>query len=310
MGRPGNASSTTKDGFLKNYILACCSAAVAETVTFPLDITKTRLQIQGEHARNNHSSASTKAYRGTFRTMLGIMREEGLGKLFQGLQPAILRHVIYTGCRMQFYEELRRQNRKRTGEEAFPVWKAIVCGMASGGGAQFLASPTDLVKVQMQMEGRRMLEGHKKRFNGTVHAFSLIVRERGVVGLWKGWFPNCQRAAFVNLGDLTTYDSVKHFLLWNFGMDDNYVTHTLSSVCSGFVAATMGTPWDVVKTRVMNDPGGYKGSFDCFKSAVANEGVMSLYKGFFPTWARMAPWSLTFWLVYEQLRVLASSSSF
>ena len=40
-------------------------------VTFPLDITKTRLQIQGEHA-----SATTKirrrAYRGMFKTAAGI----------------------------------------------------------------------------------------------------------------------------------------------------------------------------------------------------------------------------------------------
>lgn len=31
--------------------------------------------------------------------------------------------------------------------------------MLGGAIAQFLASPTDLVKVQMQMEGRRRLEG-------------------------------------------------------------------------------------------------------------------------------------------------------
>jgi len=310
MGRPGGLSTNSNDSFVKNYTLACCSAAVAETATFPLDITKTRLQIQGEHASRHHGIKATALHRGTFKTMIGIVREEGLRKLFQGLQPAILRHVIYTGCRMQFYEELRRTNKRRTGEEVFPVWKAVVCGMASGAAAQFLASPTDLVKVQMQMEGRRCLEGYAKRFNGTLHAFTCIVRERGVRGLWKGWVPNCQRAALVNLGDLTTYDSVKHFILRNFRKHDDFITHGMASVCSGLVAATMGTPADVVKTRVMNEPGLYKGSVDCFLKAVQNEGFLSLYKGFFPTWARMAPWSLTFWLVYEQVRALSSSSSF
>ena len=41
--------------------------------------------------------------------------------------------------------------------------KAIPTGMISGAAAQFLASPTDLVKVQMQMEGKRQLEGLKPR---------------------------------------------------------------------------------------------------------------------------------------------------
>lgn len=37
-------------------------------------------------------------------------------------------------------------------------------GVVSGGLGQFLASPTDLVKVQMQMEGRRRLEGKPPRW--------------------------------------------------------------------------------------------------------------------------------------------------
>jgi len=42
--------------------------------------------------------------------------------------------------------------------------KAIPTGMISGAAAQFLASPTDLVKVQMQTEGKRLLEGKKPRW--------------------------------------------------------------------------------------------------------------------------------------------------
>ena len=37
--------------------------------------------------------------------------------------------------------------------------KAVVSGLMAGAGAQFIASPTDLAKVRMQMEGRRRLEG-------------------------------------------------------------------------------------------------------------------------------------------------------
>lgn len=42
--------------------------------------------------------------------------------------------------------------------------KAAFAGMVSGALGQFLASPTDLVKVQMQMEGRRRLEGKPPRY--------------------------------------------------------------------------------------------------------------------------------------------------
>ena len=39
-----------------------------------------------------------------------------------------------------------------------------MAGMASGAIGQLIASPTDLVKVQMQMEGRRILEGKPPRY--------------------------------------------------------------------------------------------------------------------------------------------------
>ena len=43
------------------------------------------------------------------------------------------------------------------------VRKAVLSGLSAGAMAQFLASPTDLVKVQMQMEGRRRLDGKPPR---------------------------------------------------------------------------------------------------------------------------------------------------
>ena len=41
--------------------------------------------------------------------------------------------------------------------------KAVPTGMIAGAMGQFLASPTDLVKVRLQMEGRRVLDGCKPR---------------------------------------------------------------------------------------------------------------------------------------------------
>ncbi|XP_071404327.1 mitochondrial uncoupling protein 4 isoform X2 [Pithys albifrons albifrons] len=215
------------------FALSACAAAVAELVTFPLDLTKTRLQIQGEAAiRRDGAAAGQEApYRGMLRTAAGIVREEGLGKLWQGATPAVYRHIVYSGVRMVAYEHLRDSVLRRAEDKTFPLWKAVVGGMSAGAIGQFFASPTDLVKVQMQMEGKRKLEGKPLRFRGVHHAFLKILSEGGIRGLWAGWVPNVQRAALVNMGDLTTYDSVKHFLLLNTSLVDNSVTHSASSIC-------------------------------------------------------------------------------
>ncbi|XP_014674007.1 PREDICTED: mitochondrial uncoupling protein 4-like [Priapulus caudatus] len=183
------------------YILSAAAATVAETATYPLDLTKTRLQIQGEIAHHHHHGVATDTvpHKGMVRTALGIVKEEGLHKLWQGVTPAIYRHLVYTGCRMTFYEKIREVLGKND-DGTFSFWKAVTGGVVAGGAAQFIASPTDLVKVQMQMEGRRRLEGKPLRVKGVADALKNIVRESGVRGLWKGWAPNVQRAALVNLG--------------------------------------------------------------------------------------------------------------
>ncbi|XP_070581109.1 mitochondrial uncoupling protein 4-like [Ptychodera flava] len=300
------------------YVLSSCAATIAELVTFPLDLTKTRLQTQGEAAAlTNNGTPQNTAYRGMVRTAIGVVEEEGLFKLWQGITPAIYRHIVYTGVRMGSYEYIRDNVFGKREDGTFEVWKAVLCGMTAGGLGQFIASPADLVKVQMQMEGRRRLEGKPPRIKSAGKAFRLILKQGGVRALWKGWVPNVQRAALVNLGDLTTYDSVKHRILKHTSLKDNWVVHSMSSGCAGLVAASMSTPADVIKTRVMNQPTDkhgrgllYKNSIDCLLQAVKKEGFFSLYKGFLPTWARMAPWSLTFWLSYEEIRSLVGARSF
>ncbi|XP_058410188.1 mitochondrial uncoupling protein 4 isoform X4 [Diceros bicornis minor] len=189
------------------FLLSGCAATVAELATFPLDLTKTRLQMQGEAAlaRLGDSARESAPYRGMVRTALGIVQEEGFLKLWQGVTPAIYRHIVYSGGRMVTYEHLREVVFGKTEDKHYPLWKSVIGGMMAGVVGQFLANPTDLVKVQMQMEGKRKLEGKPLRFRGVHHAFAKILAEGGVRGLWAGWVPNIQRAALVNMG-VSEYD--------------------------------------------------------------------------------------------------------
>ena len=52
-----------------------------------------------------------------------------------------------------------------------------------------------------------------------------------------------------------------------------------SGLGAGFVACCVGSPVDVVKSRVMGDSvGAYKGFLDCVTKTMANEGPMAFYK--------------------------------
>mmetsp|Transcript_33425 Transcript_33425/g.105320 ORF Transcript_33425/g.105320 Transcript_33425/m.105320 type:complete len:179 (-) Transcript_33425:1397-1933(-) len=151
---------------------------------------------------------------------------------------------------------------------------------------------------------------HVSRYSGIADAFTKIVRSDGFLGLYAGLGPNLTRAALVNIGELTAYDSAKHFLLGK-GYPDNVGVHAGSAFISGFFATLLSCPADVVKSRIMADGSGmYRNMLDCLLVTVRQEGVLALYKGFLPSWIRLAPWQLTFWVVYEELRKLSGMKSF
>lgn len=183
--------------------------------------------------------------------------------------------------------------------------------------AQVVASPADLVKVRMQADGRMISKGLQPRYSRPFNALNKIIHLEGFWGLWKGVFPNVQRAFLVNMGELACYDHAKRFVIQNHVAGDNIYAHTLASVMSGLSATALSCPADVVKTRMMNQAAGkednkilYKSSYDCAVKTVRDEGLKALWKGFFPTWARLGPWQFVFWVSYEKFRQIAELSSF
>lgn len=66
-----------------------------------------------------------------------------------------------------------------------------------------------------------------------VPLFRKVMAEGGVVGLWRGCGPNVLRAAFVNLGDLSTYDFAKRKIMLFIWDRDDVLTQGLASLCAG-----------------------------------------------------------------------------
>ena len=158
---------------------------------------------------NNYRHAGKK--RGMFRTALGICQEEGILRLWQGISPSLARHVIYSGVRITLYEKMReiittnsingsaKENNGSLRKDynvlrtQMSLHHRIICGMTSGAIGQFCASPADLVKVRMQMQGRhRVIETVTKgKFTAKASPNMMqilidVIKNGGVRSLWKG----------------------------------------------------------------------------------------------------------------------------
>jgi hypothetical protein len=79
--------------------------------------------------------------------------------------------------------------------------------------------------------------------------------------------------------------------------------HVTSSLIASVVCAFVTAPPDMIKTRVMGDTAGrYAGPFDAVVSTVRHEGMLTLWRGTFPSWLRLGPHFLITFPLYERIR--------
>ncbi|KAF5940934.1 hypothetical protein HYC85_022101 [Camellia sinensis] len=90
------------------------------------------------------------------------------------------------------------------------------------------------------------------------------------------------------------------------GFTDNVFTHMLSGLGAGFFAVCIGSPVDVVKSRMMGDST-YKITLDCFIKTLKSEGPLAFYKGFIPNFGRLGSWNVIMFLILEQAKMFVRS---
>ena len=134
-----------------------------------------------------------------------------------------------------------------------------------------------------------------------------IVHHNGIVGLWKGVVPSMQRAALLTATQIASYDHSKQMVLNSGVVHEGILLHMGCSMLAGLLTATITSPVDVIKTRVMNQTSNsllkYTGTVAATREIIHIEGLSGLYKGWFPNWMRIGPHTIVAFLIYEQLRI-------
>ncbi|WZN60502.1 mitochondrial uncoupling protein [Chloropicon roscoffensis] len=294
----------------KSFGASAFSACTAELLTLPFDTGKVRLQLQG-----TPTPGVAPKYKGLVGTVGTIAKEEGAAALWKGWQPGLHRQCLFGGLRIGLYDPVKSQvSRLMDGEGAAEssFGAKVVSGLITGGVAISIANPTDLVKVRLQAQGRQALAEAgkappKPKYPSAMAAYRMIAKEEGIAGLWTGVVPNITRNSVINATELATYDQVKQMLLASKLVDDNVFCHILSGLGAGMCACIVGSPVDVVKSRVMGDSVGmYSGTVDCFVKTMKNDGIMAFYKGFIPNFTRLGSWNIAMFLTLEQVKKLIS----
>ncbi|KAI8915938.1 mitochondrial carrier domain-containing protein [Gorgonomyces haynaldii] len=304
---------------LKGFLSGSLAACGAVTLTNPLEVVKTRLQLQGE------LRSSTHVYDSAIGSLFKIARQEGLMSLQKGLFVAYGYQILLNGTRLGLYEPLRNEIQGQvdrfTGQQrSAPALAMVSSGALSGILGSAIASPLFLVKTRMQSyAGKTVSVGHQHAdvTKGAWFVLKSIYRREGVRGLWRGADASMLRTGVGSAVQLSSYDFFKTQLLKTgfFHMNEghgNIHVHFSASLITSFFVCLFMNPFDVASTRMYNQMTAtdgkhgslYKNGFDCLVKTVKAEGPSALYKGFTAHYLRIGPHTILTFVFLEQFKAL------
>lgn len=282
----------------KPFLTGSISGSFATCCIQPMDMVKVRIQVAAAEGK----ATSPFAIGGN------MIKNEGFLALYSGLSAGLTRQVIYTGARLGLYDTFC-DLAKSPGEKNIGIMKTAGCAVTAGGIAAIIGNPADLSLIRMQTNTTLPLEKQIK-YRHAGHAMSIILKEEGFVGLFKGALPTSVRAMGLNLGMLGGNSIAKDFLSDTVGLgkkSDPLVIFGASAI-AGFFASAFSLPFDFVKTQIQKqkpDANGklpYKSGMDCAAKMLAEGGPLRFYAGFPTYYMRIAPHAMITLIVQDQVK--------
>lgn len=146
----------------------------------------------------------------------------------------------------------------------------------------FIGNPFDVMKTLAQT--------NKEKSLGLATLVGNMYRDQGIAGFYRGVEVNIARACVLNATKMGCYDLTKGYVTQATGWSRKDVrTAFCSSFVAGFFMTVTVAPWDMLRTKLMNQPTDakiYNGFVDCLSKTVKADGVLSLWRGFIPIWVR------------------------
>lgn len=224
--------NTLESSGFRSFI-AGLSAGMASTVAgYVPDTIKVRLQTQ--------PLSEPVRYKGAVDCAVRMVREEGMGSLFRGMSTPLMSRAVVNGMCFSTYTLTMKLMFPDGGA---PLPAVFFAGGCAGATSALIASPTELIKVQMQLG---IILG------GPVTHFRRLVKHTGVKNLLLlGMFPTILRD-FVCMGTFFTTTSEFSRIIAK-AYPNSPVSH-VSALLGGAMAGVAGWalcyPFDVWKSNV------------------------------------------------------------
>jgi solute carrier family 25 protein 34/35 len=136
---------------LGSFLASSLSACAACLFTNPMEVIKTRLQLDGEGAAAAAARAP-RQYTGIADALRKIAAQEGVRGLQAGLAGALAYQVAMNGVRLGLYEPVQRALVRATGADPASVLLKATAAAFSGALGATLGSPLYMIKSRLQAQ--------------------------------------------------------------------------------------------------------------------------------------------------------------
>jgi len=168
---------------------------------------------------------------------------------------------------------------------------AFIAGGIAACGAVTATHPFETVKIRLQLQGElQSKDVAVKKYRGVIHGVSVIAKNEGIRGLYRGISCAYVYQMLLNGCRLGFYEPLRAASTKLVFKDDKVQSlgvNIFAGAASGILGAMAGSPFFLIKTRLQSFspslPVGtqhsYKNAADGVKQIYSTEGVRGLYRG-------------------------------
>jgi hypothetical protein len=269
--------------------LTSISTILTETLLFPLESARIRLQVNGKY--------EYPAYNSLRNYFSQTVSKTGKANLYRGLGLTQLRDLAFIFPKAYSYEQVKRYF--AADIEKVGYYRKVLPSLCATGFGLAACNFLDIMRIKYIAETSSNPEASVRDI------WNKVAHTEGQ-GVMKGFGINLIRNSAYICMELAGYQQTKLFLTKQSKINhDSMMLHVVSSILASTAACIVTCPFDVIRTRFMSRVGEkntFSGAGRCLLSIIKEDGFRTLYRGFTPLLAKSIPSSLVFFTLMENMK--------